>query len=101
MKNIDKITKENFNESFNIADILSDSVFYPAAGIDARDIECLSNLSNSFVHVDYSNQKEVIELSKQFCFSVPLVFPFFNEMHVGQLIKFQSDGVAANVQLLF
>lgn len=61
MKNIDNITKENFNESFNIVDILSDSVFYPAAGIDARDIECLSNLSNSFVHVDYSTPKEVIE----------------------------------------
>jgi hypothetical protein len=38
---------------------------------------------------------------KQFCFSVPLVFSFFNEVHVGQLIKFQSNSVAANVQLLF
>lgn len=62
MKNIDKITKENFNESFNIVDIVSDSVFYPASGIDASDIECLSNLSNSFVHVDYSTSEEVVEL---------------------------------------
>jgi hypothetical protein len=61
MKNIDLITGENFNESFNIVDIISDSIFYPASGIDARDIESLSNIANSFVHVDYSTSKDVVE----------------------------------------
>jgi hypothetical protein len=61
MKNIDLINKENFNESFNLVEIITDSVFYPASGIDARDIECLSTVSNSFVHVDYSTSKDVVE----------------------------------------
>ena len=39
---IDKITIDNFQESFNLLDILTDSVFYPASGIDAIDIEQFS-----------------------------------------------------------
>lgn len=68
MKSIENITKENFDSSFNIIDVLSESVFYPASGIDARDIECLSNLSCSFVHVDYSTPKEVVEPSMRHAF---------------------------------
>lgn len=68
MKNLQHITAINFNESFDLADILTDSVFYPASGIDNRDIECLSNYSDSFVHVDYSTPKEVVEPEMRFAF---------------------------------
>jgi len=61
MQTINQITPENFDRSFNLLDILNGSVFYPAAGIDACDIECLANKLNSFVHVDYSVPREVVE----------------------------------------
>jgi hypothetical protein len=61
MKSIKEITKENFQSMFNLKDILEDSVFYPAAGIDASDIECLSNQYCSFIHVDYSTPRDVVE----------------------------------------
>jgi hypothetical protein len=54
MKWIDNITKENFEVSFNLNEILKNSTFYPASGIDATNIEGLSEYTNSFVHVDYS-----------------------------------------------
>jgi len=62
MQNISEITKENFNIKFDLKKILEDSVFYPAAGIDASDIECLSDKYCSFVHVDYSKPRSVVEL---------------------------------------
>lgn len=61
MKTINEITSENFQSMFNLKDILDESVFYPAAGIDASDIECLSNQYCSFIHVDYSTPRDVIE----------------------------------------
>lgn len=61
MKWIDKIKEQNFNESFDIKNILIDSVYYPASGIDGRAIRGLSNYSNSFIHVDYSEKKETVE----------------------------------------
>lgn len=51
---LNKITPENFEQSFNLTEILENSTFYPASGIDATDIEGLSSYTNSFVHVDYS-----------------------------------------------
>jgi hypothetical protein len=84
MVTIDKITQDNFNVSFNIVDILTDSVFYPAAGVDARDIECLSNLSNSFVHVDYSTPMEVIESSMRNHFA-GLGYELIGLKHVSRL----------------
>lgn len=51
---INTITPENFKKSFNINEILKNSTFYPASGIDATNIEGLSAYTNSFVHVDYS-----------------------------------------------
>lgn len=54
MKSLNSITKENFNSSFNITDILQNSVYYPASGIDAKPIEVFANEYNSFVNVDYS-----------------------------------------------
>jgi hypothetical protein len=54
MKPINKINKKNFERMFNLIDILDESVFYPAAGKDWSDIECLSNQYCSFIHVDYS-----------------------------------------------
>jgi len=61
MKTINEITKENFQSMFNLRDILEESVFYPAAGIDGSDIECLSNQYCSFIHVDYSTPRDVVE----------------------------------------
>ena len=58
MSYIDQITKENFISKFNIQEILNQSVYYPASGIDASDIECLGNKFNSFIHVDYSYKKK-------------------------------------------
>jgi hypothetical protein len=65
---IDNITKENFEESFNLKEILKNSTFYPASGIDATNIEGLSEFTNSFVHVDYSVTKREVEraLSEDF-----------------------------------
>ena len=54
---INTITLENFEESFDLKEILKNSTFYPASGIDATNIEGLSAYTNSFVHVDYSFQK--------------------------------------------
>lgn len=68
MKTIDQITSENFNEMFDVKAILEESVFYPASGIDASDIECLSGKLNSFVHVDYSTPREVVEPGMQYHF---------------------------------
>jgi len=58
---IENITKENFTKSFNLKEILNNSVFYPASGIDGRAIEGLSLFSNSFIHVDYSIPRETVE----------------------------------------
>ena len=68
MRKIDQITTENFDQSFDIVDILTGSVFYPASGTDGYAIECLSNKSNSFVHVDYSFQREVVEKAMAYDF---------------------------------
>lgn len=61
MRTIDQITKENFESSFNLKDILVDSAFYPASGIDGTGIEYLSSKTNSFVHVDYSMPGDVVQ----------------------------------------
>ena len=61
MKTINEITNQNFQSMFNLKDILDESVYYPAAGIDASDIECLSSHYNSFIHVDYSTPRDVVE----------------------------------------
>jgi hypothetical protein len=61
MMDLNKITAENFDSSFSIADILSESVYYPASGDDSSDIKCLVNYYNSFVHVDYSFSRNDIE----------------------------------------
>ena len=51
---IEKITSENFEENFDLINILENSTFYPASGIDATNIEGLSHSSQSFINVDYS-----------------------------------------------
>lgn len=58
---IEKITKENFNASFNLQNILEESVFYPASGIDGSSIEGMDEFSFSFIHVDYSIPKEEVK----------------------------------------
>ena len=98
MKNIDKITQENFNESFNIEDILTDSVFYPASGIDGKDIECRSIISNSFVHVDYSTPKEVIKQGMQHHFQ-RLGYDLIGFKHVSELELTPNGFVPQNFRL--
>lgn len=61
MARIDQINEQNFNDSFDLKDLLIDSVFYPASGIDGKNIEYLSDKANSFVHVDYSTQRHIVE----------------------------------------
>lgn len=58
---LDKITIDNFNSNFDIKTVLVGSVFYPASGIDASDIELLSEESASYIHSDNSvNESEVV-----------------------------------------
>jgi len=52
---IDEISVNNFNKSFNLKNILTCSVFYPCAGIDASDIELLGDEALSYVHSDLNN----------------------------------------------
>ena len=58
MKKLNQITTENFNQSFDLQDILTDSVFYPASGTDGLAVKCLGHKCNSFIHVDYSTSRE-------------------------------------------
>jgi hypothetical protein len=69
MRDIDKITQDNFHSMFNLRDILEDSVFYPASGIDGSAIECLSRQYRSFIHVDYSTPMVVVEQAMRSHFS--------------------------------
>ena len=58
---IDSITIGNFDASFDLTPILVGSVFYPVSGIDASDIELLSEEASSYVHTDNSvNETEVV-----------------------------------------
>lgn len=58
---IERITPENFNSSFNLKDILSGSVCYPASGIDGRALIGLVPFSGSYVNIDYSIPREKVE----------------------------------------
>ncbi len=60
MNYIDSITSEKFDQSFEIRQILTNSMFYPASGIDAFDIEHSPLDINSFIHVDYSVSKSEV-----------------------------------------
>jgi len=60
MEWIEKINSENFDSSFNVKDVLNNSVYYPASGIDGRGIEGLSMYSCSFIHADYSMPQETV-----------------------------------------
>lgn len=68
MKSISGITKENFDTSFNLIDLLQDSVYYPASGIDATPIEVFGNKFRSFINVDYSLSHEKVRKSLEFDF---------------------------------
>lgn len=63
---INTITAENFESSFNLKEILKNSTFYPASGIDFNNIEELLKYNNSFVHVDYSLSENTIEEALRF-----------------------------------
>lgn len=69
MKSISKISKQNFNLSFNIIDILEDSVYYPASGIDATPVEVFGNKYCSFINVDYSMSYDDVRRSMEFDFN--------------------------------
>lgn len=68
MKSISGITKDNFNASFNIVDILQNSVYYPASGLDATPVEVFGDKYKSFVNVDYSQNYENIRRSLELDF---------------------------------
>jgi hypothetical protein len=58
---IDDITIDNFSNNFDIKAALAGSVFYPVSGIDASDIELLSEEAFSYVHSDNSTgETEVV-----------------------------------------
>lgn len=60
MRTINNVTKTNLKDMFNLKEILKESVFYPASGIDNTVIKCLSNQYSSFIYADYSiSQREV------------------------------------------
>ncbi len=63
MKSISTITKDNFSASFNIIDILHESVFYPASGLDATPIEVFANKYKSYINLDYSLSFEEVKNS--------------------------------------
>lgn len=68
MKSIAKITKENFNSSFNLIDLLQESVYYPASGVDAAPIEVFGDKYCSFINVDYSVSYDDVRRSMEFDF---------------------------------
>lgn len=49
---VQRITAENFQDSFHLPSILANSVFYPDAACDGSDIEWHADPFNSFVHSD-------------------------------------------------
>ncbi len=61
MRSINSISEENFNNSFNLEDVLQESVFYPASGIDGTPIEVFANKYKSFINVDYSLKYEEVK----------------------------------------
>lgn len=63
-----EINSENFNQSFNLLKILQNSIYYPASGIDAIDIELLNSLSDSFIHVDYGISLNEVKRAMQIDF---------------------------------
>jgi hypothetical protein len=60
MNYLNSITSENFDQSFNLRKLLTNSMFYPASGIDAFDIEHSPLDISSFIHVDYSVSKSEV-----------------------------------------
>lgn len=64
MGDLHNITSENFNESFNLNNLLQNSAFYPASGTDGTHLKELTHTGiNSFVHVDYLVVKEKVKRS--------------------------------------
>lgn len=53
----DYITRENFHRSFDLIEILQNSVFYPSSALDGTAIKLLTNQYFSFVHVDYETSE--------------------------------------------
>lgn len=68
MTYLDQMTSDNFSSMFDIKELLKDSVFYPAAGLDASDIKCLSPDFCSYLHVDYSTPLNVVENGMRYHF---------------------------------
>ncbi len=59
---LEKITPENFDKSFDIKQVLTQSAFYPASGTDGSHIPIFTKMGIlSFVNVDYSIPKEKVE----------------------------------------
>lgn len=62
MNYLQKITPENFDQSFDNKQILNQSAFYPASGTDGSHIPVFTQKGIlSFVNVDYSVPKELVQ----------------------------------------
>jgi hypothetical protein len=63
MINLSHINNSNIDEAFNMKDIIRNSMFYPASGIDGFPITVLKKYTNSFVYVDYGTPIKEVEQS--------------------------------------
>ena len=67
---ISQLQSENFLSQFNIIELLQQSVFYPAAGIDGLPISILNYEYRSFIHVDYSESYETVRTAMEQDFQI-------------------------------
>lgn len=58
---VQKITAENFEDSFHLKSILLNSIYYPQSGCDATDVECFAGPVCSFVHSDENATEEEVK----------------------------------------
>lgn len=65
MSYIKHLITRKLKVSINFQELLKDSVYYPASGIGGRGIEKLGKYSNSFIHADYSCNKEKVTESME------------------------------------
>lgn len=81
---LEKITPENFDKSFDIQQVLTQSAFYPASGTDGSHIPVFSHKGIvSFVNVDYSLPKEQVEQAMKYDF-IGVGYRLIGIKHIGE-----------------
>ena len=76
-----ELSAQNMANMFDLAKLLPGSVFYPASADDGKDIEYASRISQSFVHVDYSLNRDTIKEAMEKDFH-PLGYDLINILEV-------------------